>query len=53
MSENKMILIAAVLTIGVIAISPDGFFGRWCSAYPEFCEPQGEQYAISKQEADL
>jgi len=45
MSEKKMILIAAVMTIGVIAISPDGFFGRWCSAYPEFCEPEPKIYA--------
>lgn len=49
MSETKLIVFAALLTITAIYMSPDGFYGRWCSAYPEFCEPEGEQYASSDE----
>lgn len=49
MSETKLIVFAALLTITAIYMSPDGFYGRWCSAHPEFCEPEGEQYAASDE----
>ena len=49
MSETKLIVFAALLTIMAIYMSPYGFYGRWCSAYPEFCEPEGEQYAASDE----
>lgn len=39
MNEWKMIFIAAILTGLAIYFSPDGFYGRWCTTHPEFCDP--------------
>ena len=50
MSETKFIVFAALLTLMAIYMSPYGFYGRWCSAYPEFCEPEGEQYANNEND---
>lgn len=49
MSETKLIVFAALLTLTAIYMSPDGFYGRWCSTHPEFCDPEGEQYAQSDE----
>lgn len=50
MRETKMLVFAVLLTVTAIYMSPDGFYGRWCSAYPEFCDPVGEQYANNKND---
>lgn len=49
MSETRMIVFAVLLTMTAIYMSPDGFYGRWCSAYPEFCDPAEVQYAQSDE----
>lgn len=39
MKEWIMIIFLVAIAATAIWFGPDGFFGRWCSAYPEFCEP--------------
>lgn len=48
MSETRFLVFIVMLTLTTIYMSKDGFFGRWCSAHPEFCDEQGEQYANSE-----